>query len=274
MRIRNLASTIGIFVVPAVLIMVVVFDIPLILMLKRSFTDPAVGWSNYVELVTDSTYVRILVVTARVAALTTLFSALVGYPLAYCMTRLKGRTKTIALAAVVLPFWISILVRTYAWTVVLGRNGPLNDVLSSLGFPKTGILYTESGVLVGTVNVLLPFFVLPVYAAMLRVDESVLSAATVLGGSRRDVFWRVFVPITRPAAVSAGLLVFILSFGFYVTPAVLGGGRIQMLATLLDALVNRFVDWGLASAICASLLVLTLALYAASQRLVEESEPK
>jgi putative spermidine/putrescine transport system permease protein len=266
MSLRAIGGSAGVFLVPALVLIFLGFDVPLLLMLGRSVTDPEWGLQNFHHLFSEAAYVRILGQTARIAVETTLLCAAIGFPLAYWMSQIKGVLRTFAILAVVLPFWISILVRTFAWVAVLGADGPVNHFLAWCGIDRIEILYTETGVLVGTVNVLLPFYVLPVFAAMIRVDARVLQAAEVLGGTRRDVFWRVFFPIARPALVGASLLVFILSFGFFVTPAVLGGGRFQMLATLLDGLVNRFPNWGLASALCAMLLLLAVMVYVLSER--------
>jgi putative spermidine/putrescine transport system permease protein len=168
----------------------------------------------------------------------------------------------------VLPFWVSILVRTYAWIVVLGNDGLINRSLQWLGLTADPIsfLYNELGVVIGTTNILLPFLVLPLFAAMVRLDERLLQAAASLGASRRTIFWRVFFPLTLPSLAAGAILVFILTLGFFITPAILGGGRVPMIANMLDLLINRLPRWELAAAISTVLLILTLACYAAYRR--------
>jgi len=168
----------------------------------------------------------------------------------------------------VLPFWVSILVRTYAWIVVLGNNGLVNRSLLGMGVVEAPVsfLYNELGVIIGTTNVLLPFLVLPLYAAMARIDEPVLQAAASLGAGPWIVFRRVFFLLTVPALAAGCILVFILTFGFFITPAILGGGRVPMIANMMDMLINKLPRWDLAAAISTVLLVVTLVAYAAYRR--------
>jgi ABC-type spermidine/putrescine transport system permease subunit I len=181
------------------------------------------------------------------------------------MRGLSPGRQLIALALVVLPFWVSILVRTYAWIVILGNDGLVNRMLQGLGLAAAPVsfLSNEFGVILGTANILLPFLVLPLLAAMLKVDDRLLQAAASLGASQRTVFWRVFFPLTLPSLAAGAILVFILTLGFFITPAILGGGRVPMVANMLDLLINRLPRWELAAAISTILLIMTLACYAA-----------
>ena len=173
------------------------------------------------------------------------------------------------LALVGLSFWISILVRTYAWIVVLGNNGIINRLLLGAGAIQEPLplIYNERGVLVGTVNLLLPLVVLPLYAAMSGVDRRLPQAARSLGASELRIFWQVFFPLTVPALAAGSMLVFILTLGFFVTPAVLGGNRVPMISTVLDNLINVTSDWQLAAALSSVLLLVTLVLYVAYKML-------
>jgi ABC-type spermidine/putrescine transport system permease subunit I len=179
----------------------------------------------------------------------------------------------IGLALVVLPFWVSILVRTYAWIVVLGNNGVVNRSLLGLGFvdEPLAILYNELGVIIGTTNVLLPFLVLPLFAAMVRIDRRLLMAAAGLGAGPWTVFRRVFLPLTLPALAAGCILVFILTLGFFITPAILGGGRVPMIANMIDMLINRLPRWELAAALSTVLLVATFVCYALYLRIGRET---
>ena len=157
----------------------------------------------------------------------------------------------IAIGLVVLPFWVSILVRTYAWIVVLGNGGLVNRALQWLGLTGRPVefLYNELGVTIGMANVLLPFLVLPLFAAMTRDRRA--AAAGRRNARRRaaaTIFWQVFFPLTLPALAAGAMLVFILCLGFYITPAILGGGRVPMIANMLDLLINRFARWEMAAA--------------------------
>lgn len=255
------------YVLPLLLLMLAVFILPIALMLARSVTQPEWTIEHYQNLIETSVYLRVLGRTLRIAVITTIVCAVLGYPLAYWMRGLSPQRQVLATALVVLPFWISILVRTYAWIVVLGNAGVVNRILLDLGLvgAPVAFLYNELGVIIGTTNVLLPFLVLPLFAAMVRIDDRLLHAAESLGASRSTVFRRVFFPLSLPALAAGSILVFILTFGFFITPAILGGGRVPMVANALDLLINQFARWETAAALSTVLLVVTLACFAVSR---------
>ena len=263
---RRLPAEFG-YVLPLLLLMLAVFILPIGLMLARSVTQPEWTIEHYQDLVETSVYLRVLGRTLRIAVITTIVCAVLGYPLAYWMRTLSPQRQVLAVALVVLPFWISILVRTYAWIVVLGNAGVVNRVLLDLGLvgAPVAFLYNELGVVIGTTNVLLPFLVLPLFAAMVRIDDRLLQAAESLGARRSTVFRRVFFPLSVPALAAGSILVFILTFGFFITPAILGGGRVPMVANALDLLINQFARWETAAALSTVLLVVTLACFAVSR---------
>jgi ABC-type spermidine/putrescine transport system permease subunit I len=255
------------YVLPLLVLMLAAFVLPIALMLARSVLQPEPTLEHYQALLETAVYLRVLGRTFRIALVTTIACALLGYPLAYWLRGLSPQRQVVAVALVVLPFWISILVRTYAWIVVLGNAGLVNRLLLDLGLVATPVafLYNETGVIIGTTNVLLPFLVLPLFAAMLRIDPRLLQAAESLGASRLTVFRRVFFPLSLPALTAGSILVFILTFGFYITPAILGGGRVPMVANALDLLINQFARWEAAAALSTILLVITLACFALSR---------
>ncbi len=263
---RRMPAEFG-YVLPLLLLMLAVFILPIVLMLARSVTQPEWTIEHYQDLIETSVYLRVLGRTLQIAMITTVACALLGYPLAYWMRALSPQRQVLATALVVLPFWISILVRTYAWIVVLGNAGVVNRILLDLGIVSAPVafLYNELGVVIGTTNVLLPFLVLPLFAAMVRIDERLMQAAESLGASRATVFRRVFFPLSLPALAAGSILVFILTFGFFITPAILGGGRVPMVANALDLLINQFARWETAAALSTVLLVVTLACFALSR---------
>ena len=263
---RRLPAEFG-YVLPLLLLMLAVFILPIGLMLARSVTQPEWTIEHYQDLIETSVYLRVLGRTLRIAVITTIACAVLGYPLAYWMRTLSPQRQVLAVALVVLPFWISILVRTYAWIVVLGNAGVVNRLLLDLGLvgAPVAFLYNELGVVIGTTNVLLPFLVLPLFAAMVRIDDRLLQAAESLGAKRSTVFRRVFFPLSLPALAAGSILVFILTFGFFITPAILGGGRVPMVANALDLLINQFARWETAAALSTVLLVVTLACFAVSR---------
>ncbi len=255
---------------PLLVLLLVVFDLPLLFTLGLSIHGKdGFTLDRYSELLSTPAYLGVLASTLRVSLIATVVNVLIGYPLAYWIKSLGPRGRGIALACVLLPFWVSILVRTYAWIVVLGNGGLVNRFLLWSGVVDDPIsfLYAEFGVTVGMTNVLLPFLVLPLYAAMSRIDDRLLQAASSLGASRWTIFWRVFFPLTVPALAAAALLVFMLSLGFYITPAILGGGKVAMVGNLLDILINHVPRWETAAALAAVLLAVTLAIYLVYARL-------
>lgn len=263
-------------VLPLLLVMAVGFNLPLVGMLGQSLVGPVGDFTlvHFREVFEASAYLKVLGSTFRIALITAVLCVVLGYPLAYWLRRLAPRWQMVALTLVVIPFWISILVRTYAWIVVLGNAGIVNRSLLALGWidePLT-FLYNELGVIIGTVNVLLPFLVLPLFAAMLKIDEQLLRAAETLGASPWTVFWRIFFPLSVPALAAGAVLVFILTLGFFITPAVLGGGRVPMVANMLDLFVNQMPNWDLASAISTVLLVVTVALFVLYLRMTRVPE--
>jgi putative spermidine/putrescine transport system permease protein len=255
------------FVAPLLVFMLAGFTGPVLLMLGWSVSNPTPTARHYAYLLEAPVYLKVLGNTLRIALVTTLACAALGYPLAYWLRGLAGRPRLIALTLVILSFWISILIRTYAWIVILGNAGLVNRALLGLGLIDAPLpfLYNELGVTIGTVNVLLPFFVLPLYAAMTRIDQRLLDAAASLGASPGTIFWRVFFPLSGPALAGSAILVFILTLGFYITPAVLGGGRVPMVANMLDMLINTFPRWELAAAISTLLMTVVIGFYLASR---------
>lgn len=249
--------------------MLVVFDVPLLVMLGWSVSNPGLTLRHYATLFQVPVYLKVLANTGRIALVTTMLCVALGYPLAYWLRGLAGRGRLVGLLLLVLPFWISILIRTYAWIVILGNAGVVNRTLEAVGLigAPLPILYNELGVTIGTVNVLLPFFVLPLYASMLRIDERLLQVAASLGAPQRSIFWRVFLPLTAPSVAAGAILVFMLTLGFYITPAVLGGGRVPMIANMLDMLINTLPRWELAAAISTIMLLLVSAFYLVSRTL-------
>jgi len=214
---------------------------------------------------------RILLRTFEISAIVTLACLLLGYPLAYWLSTLPARQANVLMIVVLVPFWTSILVRVAAWIVLLQREGLVNKALLSLsviGEPLT-LLFNRTGVIVSMTHILLPFMILPLYSVMKSVPPSYLRAAVSLGSPPLAAFFRVYVPQTWPGIGAGGLLVFILSIGYYVTPALLGGPNDQMLSYYIAQYTNVDVNWGMACALGTVLLSATLVLYAIYRRVVK-----
>jgi putative spermidine/putrescine transport system permease protein len=178
------------------------------------------------------------------------------------LTKVKDRTAAILMVFVLVPFWTSVLVRTYAWLVLLQHTGIINSSLMSLGIIKEPLQLSHNltGSIIGMVHIMLPFLVLPLYATMRTIDPDLVRASVGLGSSPRGAFWRVFFPMSLPGLFAGIVLVFILSLGFFVTPALLGGGRVQMLAQRIESTITVYSNWGAASALGVVLLLLALIM--------------
>lgn len=206
-----------------------------------------------------------LLLACEVSAICLLF----GYAIAYRMARQWSGASTLIVAILVLSFWTGLLIRSFAWMIILGKNGALNSLLGALGFNDVPpLLYNRTGALVGMVNIMLPFMVLTIYAVMRRVDEGLMRSAASLGASPFRAFWRVYFPLTLPGVWGGLLLVFVVTIGFYITPALLGGPRTVMISQLVAKVVQELLDFKLAGALSAVLLVLTLVLMGLYSRLV------
>jgi spermidine/putrescine transport system permease protein len=253
--------------VPAVLWMLAFFLLPLLLVLAISFASRGpyggVQWSfsltNY-TMIFDPLYLRIYGRSLLLAAATTAICLLIGYPLAYFIARAPMRWQGVWLLLVIIPFWTNFLVRTYAWMFILRTEGLLNTVLLEVGVIHTPveILYTDWAVLIGLVYGYLPFMVLPLYAAIERLNRSVVEAAWDLYANGWSVFWRVIFPLTKSGVIAGCLLVFIPSIGAYITPDLLGGAKTMMVGNLIQHEYLVIRDWPFGSAISFVLMALVV----------------
>jgi len=212
-----------------------------------------------------------IVNTHIIALIVTGCVLLLGYPMAYGLSRARGLAFTAILVCIVLPYFTSIIVRTYAWMVLLGRNGIINSTLISLGLisEPLPLMYNRTGVIIGMTYVLLPYMVLTLYSAMRAVDPRLMQAAEGMGASPFTVFRRVFLPLTLHGVVAGVLIVFILAVGFFITPALMGGPGDIMIAMLIEREIELTQDWPVAALITLVLLAVTLTLYGFYSRFSE-----
>jgi len=259
--------------IPAILTIVAIILIPVGWLFYLSFvgSDGQFSLEHYQKMIAYKSYARVFVTTFQVSILTTLICILIGYPLAYFLALLPPRLAGIFMLAVLLPFWTSLLVRTYAWLVLLQKNGILNDFAIYMGLWETPVklVHNLTGTLIGMAHIMLPFLVLPLYGAMRKIERDMMYAAANLGASPVQAFWKVFFPLSLPGMLAGSLIVFVLCLGFYVTPAVLGGGRVVMVATQITAILEHQFDWGAASALGVVLLFATLIILYAAARLLK-----
>ncbi|MBI1218130.1 MAG: ABC transporter permease subunit [Rhodobacteraceae bacterium] len=258
---------------PALVLILVILVIPVGWLFYLSFvgSDGHFTLENYARMVSQRSYFRIFATTFRVSILTTALCIVIGYPLAYFLSQVPTRVANICMIAVLLPFWTSLLVRTYAWLVLLQSRGLINTWGISLGLwhEPLPLVYNLTGTLIGMVHIMLPFLILPVYGSMKAIDGNYVKAAANLGASPRRAFWGVFFPLSTPGLFAGALMVFILCLGFFVTPAVLGGGKVIMVSMKIVSNIQLFFSWGAASALGVVLLVLTVAILWLASRLLK-----
>lgn len=249
---------------PAILLILVILVIPVGWLFYVSFigADGTFSMENYERMIKRKSYARIFSTTFEISFLTTGLCILIGYPLAYFIAQLPNRLANLCLITVLLPFWTSLLVRTYAWLVLLQKQGLVNQWAISLGLwdEPLKIVHNMTGTLIGMVHIMLPFLILPVYGAMKAINRDYMKAAANLGASPGRAFWTVYFPLTTPGLFAGALMVFILCLGFFVTPAVLGGGKVIMVSMKIVSNIELFVNWGAASALGVVLLVLTMVI--------------
>ena len=249
--------------VPALIIVGVVVFIPVGWLFWLSFTDGDQLSLIHYRRIADATHFRIFYLTFEISILVTVLALVLGYPLAYLMSQLPPRWAGICLIFVLVPFWTSLLVRTYAWMVLLQRRGLINQTLMDLGLIDLPLrlVYNYTGTVIGMLHIMLPFMILPLYASLRTVDANYMRAAANLGASPIRAFWTVYFPLSTPGVIAGSLLVFILSLGFYVTPALLGGGRVMMVSMKIQQDAGLYFDWGAASALGVVLLAITLLVF-------------
>lgn len=256
---------------PAIIVIFLVIIIPVGWLFYLSFigVDGQPSLEHYSKMIEYKSYARAFITTFKVSFLTTLICIVIGYPLAYFLAQLPARVAGFFMLAVLLPFWTSLLVRTYAWLVLLQRKGLINEYAMDMGLweKPLKLVHNLTGTLIGMAHIMLPFLVLPLYNSMKKIDRDLMQAASNMGATPTRAFWHVYFPLSLSGMVAGALIVFVLSLGFYVTPAVLGGGRVIMVATQITAILENQFNWGAASALGVVLLVATILVLIVTSRL-------
>ena len=257
---------------PLLILLSVFFLYPLIALFPESLiADEKFSLEHYRHFFREPLYGFILVRTIRIAAYVTVICFLIGYPVAYFLANLKNRkVSNLLMICVLLPFFTSILVRSYAWIVIFQTKGLINSLFLTLGIIEKplSILYTEMAVIIGMVHIMLPFMILPVYSVLKNLDRNLLRAARNLGASAAKAFVRVTFPLSLPGVGAGVMFTFILSLGFFITPALLGGPKTLMISTLIEQQINRLMNWEFAGAISVILLITTVMVVAVFDRIV------
>ena len=260
---------------PALAMLICMFLVPLALFFVRAFTEFDGTTADFIDqaqgLLLSQAFLTALGTTNWISLIVTVTALLIGYPIAYYLTTATGVGVRIVVLSIVLPYFTSIIVRTFSWMVLLGEHGLVNDVLMATGLihEPLPLMYNRLGVLIGMSYVLLPYMVLTLYAAMRAIDPSLLRAAAGLGASGFYTFRRVYFPLSLHGVLSGALIVYILSIGFFITPALMGGQHDIMIAMLIDRALEVAVDWPSAALMSLTLLLVTLALYAVYYRITD-----
>jgi len=248
---------------PGLALILLFFLIPVGIVFQQGLFDPAFSLDHFDRFLNRGAYMRIFWNTLRVSAIVALVCLLIGYPIAYFIVRQPPRRRPLLIFFILVPMWMSILARTYAWWVVLGKEGIINKSLIWLNIIEEpmSLLFTSGAVYVAMVQILLPVFIVTCFSAMTSIDQTLIRAARVMGASPIQAFRQVFLPLSTQGAVTGSLIVFILSMGFFIVPALLGGRKDSLLANIISQQVAR-TNWDFASAIAIVLLVASLLVLA------------
>lgn len=256
----------GLLIAAALAFMAAVYVLPMLMLVGWAFRDPKGGvtLAQLAKLVSEEAYHTALLTTFRTAAITTLVAAALGYPLAYLMATTGPRARMLLAAAVMIPFWTSVLARSLAWVILLGKRGVINEwlVTSGLVAQPIALLFNSIGVQIGMIHVLLPFMVLPIWAILMRLDRTLPLAARSLGASPARTFVHVTLPLSLPGLIAGAVLVFMLAVGFYITPALLGGERDITIAGLIEMVVRDLLDWPFGAMLSLALMAMVGGLFA------------
>jgi putative spermidine/putrescine transport system permease protein len=258
----------AVLLLPSMLWIGFFFLLPLGLMCWRSLASEGFSLEPYSLLFTSPLYTKVMITTVKTASIATIFALLLAYPIAYALTVAGGKARALILVCVLVPYWVDIIVRSFSWLILLGDNGMVNRALLALGVVEAPLqlLYNPFSVLLAMVQILLPLTTVTLFGAMLRIDRTLIAAAKIHGASGWQAFRTVFFPLSLPGVYGAGLLVFVLAIGFYVTPALLGSPRETMIAQTIMVEASQLLDWAQASAAGAVLLLITTTIAAIYNR--------
>jgi len=258
----------ALLLLPCMIWIVFFFLLPLALMCWRSLASEGFSLAAYAVLFSSPLYGKVMGTTLKMASIATVCALVLAYPIAYVLTVAGGKLRGLILLFVLIPYWVDIIVRSFSWLIMLGDNGLINKTLIELGLLREPLplLYNMFSVLIAMVQIVLPITIVTLFGAMLRIDRTLIAAAKIHGASEWQAFRTVFFPLSLPGVYGAGLLVFILAFGFYVTPALLGSPKETMIAQTIMIEASQLLDWAQASAAGAVLLAITTSIAAIYNR--------
>jgi ABC-type spermidine/putrescine transport system permease subunit I len=261
---------------PPLLFILVLFLVPLAQVVWGSFFAPDFTVANYAKIATSPVYAKVFWRTVQVAVYTTVLCVVIGYIGALFLARVSPRARQLLLLCVIVPFFLSMLIRNYIWMALLQRTGLINHYLLAWGWIEQPLplMYNEFGMLITMTNMLLPYTIFPILSALLAIPPALEDASASLGAGRLRTFARVTLPLSLPGVAAGGLLVFIVALGFFITPALVGGPRQMMISNLIDFNVRELLNWPFAFALANVLLWGTLIVYFVHVKLVEGRLPR
>jgi putative spermidine/putrescine transport system permease protein/mannopine transport system permease protein len=258
-------ARIAAFAAPATIFMLAMFAVPLFAVFWQSITTNSgdeFSLAAYAKILSTPIFAKVAYTTFEISIGATIFAFVLAYPIAYFLAKQPSRRRAFFMILILVPFWTSSLVKSFAFTIILGHAGVINDILGMFGLGPVKMLYNRFGVMVGMSHFLVPFMVFPIMANLIGQPPELAKAAAIMGANKLNVFLRVTFPLSLPGVVAGALLVFILCLGFYLVPALLGSRHDMMMSNLVDFYAREVLDWSMASAIAVFLTV--AAIIAAS----------
>jgi putative spermidine/putrescine transport system permease protein len=261
---RKEDTTMLLLLLPALIMVGLLLILPMCWLAVQSVqTEDGFSLANYNRIFQEGIYWETFALTFKISFLVTVLSILLGFPIAYAASRVQGFWANLILVCVIIPFWTSVLVRSYAWLVLLQRKGLVNQTLMDLGIidQPLNLMHNTTGTVIGTLHVMLPFMVLPLYSVMKKIPQDLLQASESLGAKPFYTFRRVFLPMAAPGVMAGSILVFVICLGFFITPELLGGGRTILVSMLVQRNVELYHAWGAASAVGLVLLAVVFLIF-------------
>lgn len=257
----------------SVLFLLIFMIIPILDMFTRSVVDDSgFTWKYFQEFFSKSLYTKILLNTIKLSFIIGIITIIFGYPVAYLMNRVGPVLKCVIMGCVQIPFWTSLLVRTYSWIAILQNQGVVNVVLKKLGFIDQPIqlLYNDTGVIIVMTYIMLPYMIFSISSVMGQIDKNIINASRSLGASKTATFFRVFLPLSLPGIMSGFFIVFLNTMGYYIVPSLVGGQKSQMFSQTIQNQLSGVLNWNFASAISIILVMVTMMIVLASKAVTKQ----
>jgi putative spermidine/putrescine transport system permease protein len=259
--------------IPPAIFLIVFFFIPLLRIFIISLTDKDgnLSLASYAQFFQTDIYLRVILLTFRVSLVVTLLCLALGYPVAYMMTKCSKRVCSLIMIVVMIPFWTSLLVRTYAWMILLRTEGVINNLLMAIGLIDAPLtLYKNTlGVYIGMTHILLPYMILSLYPVLSSIDSNYVSAARNLGANKVTAFIKVYFPLSIQGIFAGFILVFVMGIGYFITPSLLGGTNDTMISQLIQVQVSKLLNWQFASAVSIILFIISMGILYASKKIMK-----